>query len=339
MKIKLNRNRISQKLKCIVLVLALVTLVLLAAFSSLYETRKQIKIIQHHALSEGFLHLYPYEVDCAKVKSDGIFISTTTTPSFQMNIHDPKTDLAVSRPIAEDGCWECEMIDDIQASMAAHYGSWFLDIGTNIGMWTLSIAAAGYDTFSWEPFPENYNRVCNSINKNNFLKSRVFKLAATRKPTHLKFVIPDQRNLGSVQVRKHESDESVLSAQESDTHVLSATGLPVDGWIPAFPLDRPVAIKLDVEGAEIEALMGMLEFLKLANICHFAMEVRTGLIRVHKEEFQTICTLLSLKGLTPFRRDDGRTYTEVDPTQAATWTHFKHPQVRYFDIVWKKTFQ
>ena len=87
-------------------------------------------------------------VDCRQLLSelkepnndDGIFKYTNTTPSFHMNIYNPSKD-GVSKVIYDTGCWECNHLKDMLSALSQYDNSYFLDIGGNIGMWSLTAAA------------------------------------------------------------------------------------------------------------------------------------------------------------------------------------------------------
>ena len=94
----------------------------------------------------------PYSVDCRQLLSelkepnddDGIFKYTNTTPSFHMNIYNPSKD-GVSKVIYDTGRWECNHLKDMLSALSQYDNSYFLDIGGNIGMWSLTAAAASYE--------------------------------------------------------------------------------------------------------------------------------------------------------------------------------------------------
>merc|ERR1712238_358827 len=99
-------------------------------------------------------------------------------------------------------------------------------------------------------------------------------------------------------------------------------GIPIDTL--NLPLDRPVVMKLDVEGHELQALLGAMQFLKEANVVYAMMELRSGLHRDMR--WKNIFEILSSKGLTPFRLNY-KDETKLDVHQLNAWKHFKHPIV------------
>ena len=78
-----------------------------------------------------------------------------------MNIHDPSKD-AVSREIYNSGCWECNHIKGMPKALLSYHDSYFLDIGGNIGMWSLTAAVANHQTFTIEALSDNAQLIKNS---------------------------------------------------------------------------------------------------------------------------------------------------------------------------------
>ena len=95
----------------------------------------------------------PHLVDCKEMEAaltnepeTGVFKQTLTEPSFLMNIHNPSND-GVSKIIFDEGCWECSHLKEMLKALSKYDDSYFLDIGGNIGMWSLTAAAANHQTF------------------------------------------------------------------------------------------------------------------------------------------------------------------------------------------------
>jgi FkbM family methyltransferase len=224
----------------------------------------------------------------------------------------------------------------MQQAMQDNKDAYFLDIGGNIGMFTLSIAAMGRDTYTVEPFPQNYRMICGSVNQNGFHENtHIYKMAATDTPKNVSIVLSDPGNKGSA----HVTDVSSLSSAGKTRTV---TTLPVRG----VPLDvlstlhlpkgnnKPVVIKVDVEGSELNVLEGGQEFIKRANIVYLQVELWTDVMK-NNPNAKALMHLLANKGLKPYREDYGK-YTLLDVDQSHMWKHFKHPKVRYFDVIFTK---
>lgn len=268
----------------------------------------------------------PHQVDCKSFadEPDEVYKQTSTDPSFIMNIHKPSED-GVSRNIWEKGCSECHHVKAVIKALSQYQNSYFLDIGGNIGMWSLSAAAANYQTVTIEALPDNYRRFCLSVNKNAFHnRTHLLRVAATEHPAafHLQKA---HKNFGGTRVVPLDSNEHIL---KNNKEVVQ--GVTVDSL--NLPTQPPVVLKLDVEGHELSVLSGANQFLQNANIVYAMMELRPGL---HKDpRWKSIFQVLHSKGLKPYRINyEDETTLDID--QLSEWIHFKHPAVKYFDVVWR----
>jgi len=117
--------------------------------------------------------------------------------------------------------------------------SCFVDVGANVGLFTLALASCGIDTISIEALAKNYLLLCAALAKNSF-------------SAH---VIPIQAAASDKFALLHVQGESAWG------HV-SSTGVPVAG-IPVVQLldilgaTQPTLVKIDVEGYEGHVIAGM----------------------------------------------------------------------------------
>eukprot|EP00536_Pseudo-nitzschia_multiseries_P011234 jgi/Psemu1/205269/e_gw1.372.27.1 len=210
-------------------------------------------------------------------------------------------------------------------ALEKYENSYFLDVGGNIGMWTLSAAAAGKQTFTIEPSKENYNRICKTINKNSFHElTQILTIAATKNPCTV-VLNPMKGNKGGTSISVTNEDSA-----EGSKDIIE--GYPIDSL--GLPLDRPVVVKVDVEGHELRALLGAKSFLQSANIVHMSIELRASRLARECEQWKEISQVLVSKGLEPTRINYSDE-TKLDATDICNWRHFKHPHVLYFDVVWR----
>lgn len=260
---------------------------------------------------------------------DGTFKQTLTNPSFLMNLYDP-TKEGISKIIYNEGCWECNHLKDMLTALSLYPESYFLDIGGNIGMWSLTAAAANHDAFAIEALPANCQRFCKSVVKNDFHdRTRLMNVAATSEPDTFRMNVPPD-NAGGTRVYSVGNNTPIIKGVNIEADDLMVKGVPIDSL--NLPLNRPVVMKIDVEGHELQALYGAINFLKEANLVYAMMELRTNL---HSDKrWKEIFDILSSKGLKPFRLNY-EDETELDVERLWEWKHFKHPIVKYYDVAWR----
>jgi FkbM family methyltransferase len=129
-------------------------------------------------------------------------------------------------------------------------GDVFIDVGANIGLWTLvaatSVGPSGR-VFSFEPNPTTFDRLLENIRLNG---------KASRVEAFSKAVSADERVVSFVCDRQH--NLSAISSSGSDgAHMKKVPTLALDCLLAnELVASRLAGIKLDTEGHELEALQG-----------------------------------------------------------------------------------
>lgn len=270
--------------------------------------------------------------------------SQSTT--FLMNIHNPLHD-SVSHTIFTEGCFECKHLSKLLIILSQYPNSYLVDVGGNIGMWSLVAAAANHVTYTFEPYKENYVRICKSISKNDSFDDRIhlFNVAATTEETTFRIDVPN-RNKGGGRVAVIENNENESENQNINNDATKededsiVKGVTIDSLNLPIPNNHPIVLKIDVEGHELQALTGALNFIQHTNIVYAMTELRPNF---HTNEETTkmwkrIFDILSNKQhLKPYRIDNDYTVeTMLDVKKLYEWKHLKHPHVRFFDVVWRR---
>jgi len=210
--------------------------------------------------------------------------------SWQMCTYNRSSDVWISRRIQQHGCFECDgvlrMLGALRSAADATLaqpvrrkrttdceidrtgsGPMIIDVGANIGMYSLAAAAACFEAVAFEPVPQNALRVLISARRNAF-DSRRLRL----------FIVGASDGFGTAAMGESDSnqgavahkptalaiDEASASAAAAAAHIALA---PLDAVLPADVLQgaRPIFLKMDVEGAECRALRGLRRWLSNGN--------------------------------------------------------------------------
>ena len=179
-----------------------------------------------------------------------------------MCLYTSSLDRYVSNSIARTGAWEKPLVSRMVNALRAHSNSTLLDIGGNIGYYTLAAARAAFDVHVFEPVPRNAEMIRASVER-NALQSRV----------QLHTCALSDAN-GELSMGVHANNQGGVA------HIKSSKRAGVR--IPALRLDdvmmpetRPVYIKIDIEGGECKAFEGMQRYLRdSTRIIGFNMEFR-----------------------------------------------------------------
>ena len=100
--------------------------------------------------------------------------------TFPMLVHDPDDCVWISRSLLHARKWEPNIVAEaIHAMRSSPMGELFLDIGSNIGTYALSVAAAGFAAVAFEPMRYNTELLSGSIALNPGFERRIslFKTA------------------------------------------------------------------------------------------------------------------------------------------------------------------
>ena len=124
----------------------------------------------------------------------------------------------------------------------------FLDIGAQMGLSTLPIAAEGYSVIAIEPVKRNLTLLKNNLEVNNFDKVTVFPYAAYSSEAEITMYVPAEEDCASISknaanVIDREAVPEIVRAARIDDMIENSQDI-------AF-------IKIDVQGAELEVIKGM----------------------------------------------------------------------------------
>ncbi len=135
-------------------------------------------------------------------------------------------------------------------------GDVFLDIGANVGCFTLVASEATGrkgKVIAFEAVRRVADRLEENIGLNGLENVSVVRKAVYDRETLLRFYIASQENLGMSSIFHHDTESGVIE---------NVPAIDLDHFLKDYMLDGIKMIKIDVEGAEIFALRGMKETIK-----------------------------------------------------------------------------
>lgn len=195
-------------------------------------------------------------------------------------------------------------------------GDVFVDVGANIGGYTLVasrlVGEAG-KVIAFEPVKDVYDRLCFNIDLNKLGNVSAERLAVYKESGNLTMHVSDRENMGMSSIFHHDTESGRTERVEA---------IALDNYVKVAGIQKIKLIKIDIEGAELEALQGMQHILRNLRpllIVEISDEVLNN-DPARKQE-----TLDWLKGMGYVRKwlgTNGHTMAEADQ-------HAKH----YFNFV------
>jgi FkbM family methyltransferase len=132
-----------------------------------------------------------------------------------------------------------------------------LDIGGNIGQMALFFAQFANKVYTFEPIPFIASKLRQNIKLNN-LNSKIIlsQIALSNSKGKIKFGLPPNKNRGT---------GSTILTDQNKNNIIEVDSLTLDEFIGQNKITGIDLIKMDIEGAELFALQGMVQLLSREN--------------------------------------------------------------------------
>jgi FkbM family methyltransferase len=154
--------------------------------------------------------------------------------------------------------YEPDLVESITTELLKYDSPVFLDIGTNIGLISLPILKKVPEVkiFGFEPGPTAYKSFATTIFANKLQdKIHLFNEALYKEVTTLSFYAHSDRDCGGDGIIDTKRAESLSTEIKVKTNTL-------DNWSKENNIPKIDVLKIDIEGAELYAFQGSIDFLK-----------------------------------------------------------------------------
>ncbi len=175
----------------------------------------------------------------------GVPITSITVAGAQGVFEGSAADVSVIQRYALEGCWSPKTIAMVQAFFGPTKAGTYLDIGANIGLTAVPIAASGIRTIAFEAVPTNATFLRRNAEANGAATCiEVVDAALLDKPGTVTFEL-SPTNHGDHRFRN--ADEISLM-DESEWATITVPAHALDSF--AERITGPLVMKIDVQGAE-----------------------------------------------------------------------------------------
>lgn len=197
---------------------------------------------------------------------------------FRIQLHENKEEY-ITRSILENGYWEkhsSELVHEILKKNKLL----FIDIGANIGYYSLLAASIGVKCIAFEPIKKNYELFEKSIKENNFQHLiKLYKIALGDEHKMVEFNIIN-RNMGCASM--YDLIDKLDADYKENVMVFIADDL-------LLPIEEDMFVKMDVENMEVSVIKGMIQTLSKGRVKYILMEIsrivdQTEIFKILKEK-------------------------------------------------------
>ena len=236
--------------------------------------------------------LYGWKIltnETCKRQSD--FVLTRIMPvNTAIFVYPPERDIHISRMIINAGSWEYDLVNKMVLVMKRYPDAVFIDIGANIGIYSITMAALGFRVIAVDCFIENIRRICaSSIHSNLTDNLSIIHNGLSNKRTGLKLIKSTEPNVGGMGV------EQISFPPVTKTNISYVNAILLDDLLEMF-LIKTAVLKMDVEKHEEKVLKGASNFFKNVRVESVLLEFR---FHTHKKSGQFIIDFLDKHGLEP----------------------------------------
>ncbi|MCX6282494.1 MAG: FkbM family methyltransferase [Bacteroidetes bacterium] len=162
---------------------------------------------------------------------------------------------------------------EVKQFFLKHYQDYtvFLDIGANIGIYSILMAQKGLKCHAFEPMPENFEAMLQNIRLNNLENSICsHNIALGQEDTTSEFIF-EKINTGASRLATNTTD---YKGPKNSNEIVSLKVCRLDTLAASLSIhpNEKILIKMDAEGMENMILLGAIEFLKNYNSILLVME-------------------------------------------------------------------
>ena len=175
-------------------------------------------------------------------------------------------------------------------------GAVFLDIGANIGAYTLigsKLVGENGKVFAFEPVGNIRETLNTNISTNNLKNITVIDQAVYDKNIDLELFISNKKNKGMSSIYRHSQESG-----EKET----VKAIKIDDFVKLNNVPKIDLIKLDIEGAELNAILGMTKTIHRFHPT-FIMEISDDILENSSQEKNNIFSLMKTLNYKPYSID------------------------------------
>lgn len=179
-----------------------------------------------------------------------------TLPHFRISLHDETYDNVRWKTIMQEGkYYEDEVHARFVKILDNEPRSYVVDVGANIGYYTLLSAALGHSVVSFEPNPANILRLCDSLRLNDWSEGvSIFQNAVSDQEGEMQLFIP--KNPGAATIRGMDEKLEADADHQAITKVVTLdTFAQEQGWFNRKDFIISL-LKIDVEGKDPHVVLG-----------------------------------------------------------------------------------
>ena len=233
-----------------------------------------------------------------------LITSKGTTP---ICIYDTVKDRFISGLLKKTGQWEGEFVENTLEMLTKHPSAYFLDLGCNIGTFSLAAASFGRHVIAVDAVIENLELLSKSLSLGKLHDNVTLIWNAISDEYSRVTLTKHKGNVAATKIRDLIKDD----LENKETFITRT--IKLDDLVPLLQ-GKTVVMKMDIETKEYSALLGGTRFFEAINVVMIQMEIKS-----HRttEIGPKIVDYLAARNLTAFA--DLRKQRQLNVSTILTW--------------------
>ena len=224
---------------------------------SVKNRKIQNKPTKHNVSS--YLKVFDLYRQCPE-RHECVFLSVK--PTFPLCIHDIRDDIYISAQIKSKGVYERNHMDVMKMLLEKNKNIGLIDIGANIGLFSLYAAKLGHPVVAVEPLLENIKKFHKSV-KINHLEQKI---------TLLQNAVSDERvNATLVQSSNNRGNNILYPYGTYAKKLENVFSVTLDDLLEVITFDKAI-LKVDIEGFEHRAFVNSSKLFKKLQVPYIFIE-------------------------------------------------------------------
>ncbi len=272
--------------------------------------------LRYH-ITDDNISVEAYNVSVSPDVSAPCMIMKNIQPHTHICTYQQSDDIYISRSILGGGAWEGNILRRIQREMKKDKHLGLIDLGANIGVYSLVVANMGHKVVAAEPSSKTIQLFAKSIRMGNL----------TEKITVLKYGISNKRDAGTLKLvgLNNQGSKAVQPKVQNCSSCETIKLIYMDDIVPFITFNKAI-IKIDIEQHEYCAFQNISKLFDKVHIPYIFMEWLIVGERSMNSEKSRLISFLSEKGYIATYLDSALNDVPVSPN--LHWT--KWPG----DITW-----
>ncbi|XP_005111170.2 uncharacterized protein LOC101856851 [Aplysia californica] len=189
----------------------------------------------------------------------------------KMCVYPSQNDVYVSKDLKEGRLYESHLVHQMAEVLKSDPTLQFIDMGANIGVYTMFAAACGKTVLSVEMLPANIHQIQHSLAESGLSNQVTLvnnALFSDHRSLTANFI---SGNVGATHLNVSKTDFAKYGMQEDNSHTVTVKTICIDDLIPLLK-SRKVLIKIDIERTEAKALSCAHKFFDEVDVRAIQME-------------------------------------------------------------------